>query len=189
MNEKGVDNPVPTRSFVLFQGPPDPVTPPRPTCSQTVTSLRKPDTRSQKPGNFRAVGVALNRPLNSRLSARPARRGCRGPHCNLPQRVTSSGMGALSRGRRARRQVGTMFCHRSRISSGPEAAEGTGTGTATGHLAARYQRRTKPRSARANIRLTGLKAPSVHRLNRVEQVDPHHDQGHYAGSRDGVGFC
>ena len=52
---KGVDNPVPTRSFVLFQGPSDPVTPPRPTCSQTVTSLRKPDTRSQKPGNFRAV--------------------------------------------------------------------------------------------------------------------------------------
>ena len=66
---------------------------------------------------------------------------------------------------------------------------GTGTGTATGHLAARYQRRTKPRPARANIRLTGLKAPSVHRLNRVEQVDPHHDQGHYAGPRDGVGFC
>ena len=34
---KGVDNPVPTRSFVLFQGPPHPVTPPRSTCSQTVT--------------------------------------------------------------------------------------------------------------------------------------------------------
>ena len=34
---KGVSNPVPTRSFVLFQGPPEPVTPPRPTRIQTVT--------------------------------------------------------------------------------------------------------------------------------------------------------
>ena len=58
MNEKGVDNPVPTRSFVLFPGPPDPVTPPRSTCSKTVTSPRKPVTKPHKSGNFRAVGAS-----------------------------------------------------------------------------------------------------------------------------------
>jgi hypothetical protein len=37
--------------------------PPRSTCSQTVTSLRKPDTRTHNPGNFRAVGLRLVRML------------------------------------------------------------------------------------------------------------------------------
>src|ERR1035441_9809741 len=37
----GLDNPRPTRSFVLFQGPPHPVTPPRSTRSQAVTNPRK----------------------------------------------------------------------------------------------------------------------------------------------------
>jgi hypothetical protein len=57
---KGLDNPVPTRSFVLFQGSPHPVTPPRPTCSQTVTRPGKPDTRPHKPENFRAVATRGN---------------------------------------------------------------------------------------------------------------------------------
>src|SRR6266581_4149300 len=55
---------------------------PRSTCRQTVTSPQKPDTRSQKPGNFRAVAVTLFVPADS-YSGHPARDGvdaatCRG---------------------------------------------------------------------------------------------------------------
>ena len=69
MDDKGLDNPVPTRSFVLFQGPPHPVTPPRPTCSQTVTRPGKPDTRPHKPENFRAVGAVDSHRKTSQTTA------------------------------------------------------------------------------------------------------------------------
>jgi hypothetical protein len=48
-----------TRSFVLLEGPPHPVTPPRSTCRQTVTSPGKPDTRTHNSRNFRVVGICL----------------------------------------------------------------------------------------------------------------------------------
>jgi hypothetical protein len=54
----GLDNPRPTRSFVLFQGPPHPVTPPRSTRSQAVTNPRK--TGHQASELRKVKGSAIN---------------------------------------------------------------------------------------------------------------------------------
>jgi hypothetical protein len=52
----GLDNPVPTWSFVLFQALPGTITIPLPTCSQLVTISQNSDTHGHKSEYFRAVG-------------------------------------------------------------------------------------------------------------------------------------
>jgi hypothetical protein len=44
----GLDNPVPTWSFVPFQALPGTITLPLSTCSQLVTISQKPDTKGHK---------------------------------------------------------------------------------------------------------------------------------------------
>lgn len=94
-------------------------------------------------------------------------------------------MGALSRGRRP---AGDKSVTDHAFSAGPDAAG--------------YWHRDSNRPSRGALPATDeakggtreyppdrSQGTKVHRLNRVEQVDPHHDQGRYAGSRYGVEFC
>jgi hypothetical protein len=53
----GLDNPVPTWSFVPFQALPGTIALPLSTCSQPVTISQKSDTKGHKFKYFRAVGL------------------------------------------------------------------------------------------------------------------------------------
>src|SRR5260370_1828489 len=55
----GLSNPVPTRSFVLYQEPLRAVTTPLPTCRQTVTRAREPDNQAHNTENLRAVPLMV----------------------------------------------------------------------------------------------------------------------------------
>jgi hypothetical protein len=57
----GLDNPVPTWSFVPFQALPGTIALPLSTCSQPVTISQKSDTKGHKFKYFRAVGGILRR--------------------------------------------------------------------------------------------------------------------------------
>src|ERR1039458_10369991 len=82
----GLDNPRPTRSFVLFQGPPHPVTPPRSTRRQTVTEPQK--TGHQASELRKVKGSALNPGRDVRsVALRPPRHLRRGAaHRQSPTR-------------------------------------------------------------------------------------------------------
>jgi hypothetical protein len=56
----GLDNPVPTWSFVPFQALPGTITLPLSTCGQLVTISQKSDTKGHKSKYFRAVVAALS---------------------------------------------------------------------------------------------------------------------------------